>query len=45
MKYKPSEVIATLGRTKDSNISLSEKDTRRRTTPGSQKTNWMHLIF
>jgi hypothetical protein len=36
-KWRPSETIATLGRTKDFNISLSGKDIRRPITPGNQK--------
>jgi hypothetical protein len=37
MKWRPSEVIATSGRTKDFNISLSGKDIQRPTTHGNQK--------
>jgi hypothetical protein len=36
-KWKPSEVTATLGRTKDSNISSNGKGIRKPTTPGKQK--------
>jgi hypothetical protein len=38
-KWRPSEVIATSGRTKSCNISLNGKDIRRPITPGSQKIN------
>jgi hypothetical protein len=39
MKWRPSEVIAISGRTKDFNISSNGKDTQRWTTPGNQKTS------
>jgi hypothetical protein len=38
-KWKPSEVIAILGRTKDFNIFLNGRATRKQTTLGNQKTN------
>jgi hypothetical protein len=38
-KWRPSEVIAISGRTKDFNISLNGKDTQRWTILGNQKTN------
>jgi hypothetical protein len=41
MRSKISEHTGDLGGTKDSNISLNEKDTWRATTPGNQQNNCM----